>query len=85
MKLIDGYYVEGQILLLMEFCDGGSLEGVLESFRGLPASAKPPALPVGSLTCQMLSGVRYMHDQMKQVTSPARPPLPLVDACARCA
>ena len=62
---LDAFYVDGKIHILLEYMDGGSLVDVFASAnRGLPGL---PALPLGPIAIQMLSGLRYMHREMKQV------------------
>ena len=62
---LDAFYVDGKIHILLEYMDGGSLVDVFASAnRCLPGL---PGLPLGPIAIQMLSGLRYMHREMKQV------------------
>jgi serine/threonine protein kinase len=68
VALMDVYFDEGSLFLLMEYCDGGSLEDTLtfakEGVRGMP---------LGAITLQMLQGLRHMHREMKQVHRDLKP------------
>ena len=67
VSLIDAFFVNGQICILMEFCDGGSLE---EAFQH---AAHVKGLPLGAIAVQMSQGMKYMHREMKQVHRDLKP------------
>ena len=62
VRFVDAYFFEGQICLLMEFCDGGSLEDMLKAV----AEGGAPPMPLGPVTLQICHGLQYMHREMKQ-------------------
>ena len=65
VALIDAYFVDGKIGILMEFCDGGSLaDAFAHAKRGVSG------LPLGEITMQMCRGLRHMHVEMRQVHRP---------------
>lgn len=65
--LIDAYFVDDKICILMEFCDGGSLEQAFQH------AADVKGLPLGPIALQMSLGMRYMHREMKQVHRDLKP------------
>ena len=64
VKMVDAYFVDGKLSVLMEFCDGGSLEDAFKAARALPTAR---ALPIDAIAAQMLGGLQYMHREMRQV------------------
>ena len=70
VKLVDGYFDDGKILMLMEYCDGGSLE---DAFKAVATIKGTPPLPLGPIIVQMLQGLLYMHNEMKQVHRDLKP------------
>lgn len=78
VRLVDGYFHDGKIAMLMEYCDGGSLEDQLKLAKeraggGGSDGVSASGLPLGPLALQILHGVRYMHEQMKQVHRDLKP------------
>ena len=68
---LDAYFIDGKIGILMEYMDGGSLvEALAAAQRKLPGL---PPLPLGPVAIQMLTGLRYMHREMKQVHRDLKP------------
>jgi serine/threonine protein kinase len=68
VALVDAYYDEGKICILMEYCDGGSLVEQLQFKR-----AGVRNFPLGPVTLQILQGLRHMHREMKQVHRDLKP------------
>ena len=66
--LIDAYFVEGKIGILMEYCDAGSLA---DAYGDARAGVK--GLPIGQIVLQICQGLRYMHREMKQVHRDLKP------------
>jgi len=66
--LIDAYFVNDKICILMEFCDGGSLADAFEHAR-----AGVKGFPIGPVVVQMCHGLRHMHSTMKQVHRDLKP------------
>ena len=66
--LIDAYFVEGKIGILIEYCDAGSLADAYGDAR-----SGVNGLPLGPIVLQMCHGLRYMHREMKQVHRDLKP------------
>ncbi len=69
VRFIDAYFHNGAIHVLMEFCDGGSLEDLLAE----KVAERAPNFPLGAITLQILNGLTYMHREMKQVHRDLKP------------
>ena len=70
VRLVDAFFHEGNISMLMELCDGGSLDDQLRLSREQGQAATMPLAP---LAYQICTGVRYMHETMKQVHRDLKP------------
>ena len=70
VRLVDAFFHEGNISMLMELCDGGSLDDQLRLSREHGQAATMPLAP---LAYQICTGVRYMHETMKQVHRDLKP------------
>ena len=70
VNFIDAFFADGKIAIAMEYCDGGSLEGVVKAAR--PHGGVAPA-PLGAITVQYLRGLQYLHREMKQVHRDLKP------------
>jgi len=70
VNFIDAFFADGKICIAMEYCDGGSLEGVVKASRA--AGGVPPS-PLGAMTLQYLRGLQYLHREMKQVHRDLKP------------
>ena len=68
VTLIDAFYDDDKICILMEFCDGGNLSDLLGFKR-----QGVKGFPLGPIALQMLHGLRHMHTGMKQVHRDLKP------------
>jgi len=68
VNLMDAFFVDGKICILMEFCDGGSLEDAFDTAR-----TGVKGLPLGPIAMQIGYGLRHMHVEMKQVHRDLKP------------
>lgn len=57
IKLIDSYYREGAIMMILEYMDCGSLEDVIK------ISKKIPEKILSRMTYQILKGLQYIHEE----------------------
>lgn len=70
VQLIDAFFDDGKLSVLMEYCEGGSLQDALKAV-GTISGVKP--LPIDAVTVQILRGLQVMHREMKQVHRDLKP------------
>jgi len=57
IKLLDSFYREGAIMMILEYMDCGSLEDVIK------ISKKIPEKILSRITYQILKGLKYIHEE----------------------
>ena len=65
--LLNAFFIDGKICILMEYCDGGSLDDALRNAKSVTG------LPLAEVFGQLCLGMRYMHNEMKQVHRDLKP------------
>ena len=81
VNFIDAFFVDGRICIAMEYCAGGSLEGVIKTAR--PLGGVPEAA-LGPITLQYLRGLQYLHREMRQVHRDLKPANIMLTASGLC-
>jgi len=68
VHFVDAFYTGDQLLIAMEFADGGDMKDVIERSRvGVPVQ------PLGAMTLQILHGLIYLHQELHQVHRDLKP------------
>ncbi|KAL0476672.1 mitogen-activated protein kinase kinase [Acrasis kona] len=74
VKMYNTYYVEGQICMLIEYMDCGSLEDVMKHCPDIPESI------ISKISAQILHGLTYLHEEKSIVHRDLKPPNILINS-----
>ncbi|KAG2386718.1 hypothetical protein C9374_002462 [Naegleria lovaniensis] len=78
IKLLDSFYREGAILMILEYMDCGSLEDVIKITKKVPEKI------LSKMTYQILKGLKYIHEECYIIHRDIKPANILINSKGIC-
>lgn len=78
IKLLDSFYREGAILMILEYMDCGSLEDVIKLTKKIPEKI------LSRITYQILKGLKYIHEECYIIHRDIKPANILINSKGIC-